>query len=248
MELLYSIIGGLITFLITGSVKKLIDWRRYRHFRQVFGKDVASLNQYHMVYSHLALRPIVSAGKNVTHPYYKLGGDTQISISIENPVSSCEIRAAKYLAEVFGKEVKGAPKITSDKELQATLDTTFISLGGPLSNFKTKDILDNPANHLLDFDNHEFQPKNADVAISQEPEFHYGMILKIHPKQFPQRTWFACAGSGEWGTSGSAWYLANHWQELHKLAGENPFVIIVKVRPGQDESTEVVFKDTSDSF
>jgi len=68
------------------------------------------------------------------------------------------------------------------------------------------------------------------------------LILKIHPRQFPERTWLVCAGIGEWGSSGAAWYLAYRWREIYKYAKNSPFAIIVRVKDKQDESTEPVIR------
>ena len=72
------------------------------------------------------------------------------------------------------------------------------------------------------------------------------MILKIHPSQFSNRTWLVCAGLGEWGTSGAAWYLAYKWREIYRFAKSEHFSIIVRVRPGQDESAEPVINAKSE--
>jgi len=32
------------------------------------------------------------------------------------------------------------------------------------------------------------------------------------PADFPNHSWIVCAGLGEWGTSGTAWYLAHRWR------------------------------------
>jgi hypothetical protein len=52
--------------------------------------------------------------------------------------------------------------------------------------------------------------------------------------------WLACAGLDEWGTSGAAWFLANKWANLNQRAGSRPFAAVVRVRPGQDQSAELV--------
>ena len=68
------------------------------------------------------------------------------------------------------------------------------------------------------------------------------MILKIHPTQFSNRTWILCAGIGEWGTSGAAWYLAYKWKEIYRYAKSSPFALVIKVKRNQDEFSEPIFK------
>jgi hypothetical protein len=77
-------------------------------------------------------------------------------------------------------------------------------------------------------------------VVTLEPGFEYGMILKVRPARFPRRVWLACAGIGEWGTSGAAWFLANKWNEIRSRVGAYPFIAIVRILHGQDESAEVV--------
>ena len=81
--------------------------------------------------------------------------------------------------------------------------------------------------------------------IRNDQTFDHGVILKINPVNQPGRTWICCAGLGEWGTSGAAWYLSRRWRDLHSRLGAKPFAMIVRIRPGQDESAEpVVFGST----
>ncbi|MFZ3244749.1 MAG: hypothetical protein WA185_06710, partial [Candidatus Acidiferrales bacterium] len=81
----------------------------------------------------------------------------------------------------------------------------------------TKSCQENSGNRLAKFD----QPNSQFIRASDgkplaklDPNFDHGLILKIHPAQFPDRVWITCAGMGERGTSGSAWFLANKWQEI----------------------------------
>jgi hypothetical protein len=56
--------------------------------------------------------------------------------------------------------------------------------------------------------------------------------------------WIVCAGIGERGTSGTAWYLANKWQELRSKTKDKPFAAIFRVEPdahsGRDQSAELL--------
>jgi hypothetical protein len=76
------------------------------------------------------------------------------------------------------------------------------------------------------------------------PNFDYGLILKLHPVQFPERVWIACLGINERGTSGTAWYLANRWQDLRRKTKDKPFAAIFRVEPnvhsGRDQSAELL--------
>ncbi len=219
-------------------------------FRDVFGKDVFFSGAFHLIYAQLALVPARDEyGKQITHPYIKPGDrESNSTFSIERPISSCEVRAAKYLSGAIGREAKAGPALSSDIELQSDLDLSFIAFGGPLSNYKSRDVMDNGGNNILKFDNYKFFiPETNEVVVTPEAGFDYGLILKIHPNQFKARNWFACAGIGEWGTSGAAWYLANKWKEIQEYAGEAPFGIVVRVKLEQDESVEFVYRVRGDT-
>lgn len=133
-------------------------------------------------------------------------------------------------------------KPIADDTVSDKLDLDFISFGA-MSNLKTMDVFSNAANNLADYDGHLgfFVSKNDSRTLcSTQPGCDYGLILKIHPHQFPQRTWIACAGVGEWGTSGSTWFLANRWAEIAEKVNESEqFVCVIQVTPGQDESSRL---------
>jgi len=105
----------------------------------------------------------------------------------------------------------------------------------------------NGGNRLLDFDQtaNLFKAKSDGQPLVQfKPGFDYGLILKLHPVQFPERVWIVCAGINERGTSGTAWYLANRWQELRRKAEDKPFAAVFRVEPnvhsGRDQSAEML--------
>lgn len=181
----------------------------------------------------------------VPYAYRKVGGDPTIGIAISRPVSQCELRAANYLSAAIGNAVGSAPALSSDVDIRGQLDIDFVAFGGPLTNFKSYDCHSNPSNRLATVcrSGSEFTDPKTQRLIGDcsDRSFDYGLILKVHPKQFQSRTWIACSGFGEWGTSGAAWYLANKWRNIQKGAKDRPFAIIVRVRPLQDESAEEVW-------
>jgi hypothetical protein len=245
-EIGINIIGGAATVAIIDGFRFIRSKMRYRSFRVVFGDNFSTPDLIHLVYAQLSLMPVidVKTREPLAHPFRKPGEENSgTGFSIDHPVNSSEVRAAKYLAETIGKETKVSPALSADLDLKGRLDISFIAFGGPLSNFKSRDVLQNGGNNMVRFDNFKFiEADTGKEAITMEQGFDYGLILKIHPTQFPTRTWFACAGIGEWGTSGAAWYLAKRWTEIYDFAKGFPFGLIVRVRPGQDESTEVVYQ------
>jgi len=245
LGILLNILGGAITVGLIEAGRKIFSLLNRYKFKQVFGEDVLQGPNYYLVYVQLGLGTLTNErGHVITHPYIKPGEEAHGSrFSIQRPVSSCEVRAAKYLSEIIGAQAKQSPMLSSDYDLRGRLDISFVSFGGPLSNYKTRDAISNDGNQLLVFDNLNFLSKASGRAVLRpEPAFDYGLILKLHPTQFPKRTWLVCAGRGEWGTSGAAYYLAHKWKEVYGFAKEKPFAIIVRVRENQDESAEVVVK------
>lgn len=214
----------------------LFGWR----FKQVFGPGVES-RAFALVYGELELNPALSG---IRFPYVKPGGNPNAGFSMSRPVSLCELRAAEYLASAIGAAIGCAPSLRSDSDVRSVLDLDFVSFGGPESNFKSSDCQSNPGNHLVRFDQGVPQfletGTNRPVVVCADPDFDYGLILKVRPSQFPNRVWLMCAGFGEWGTSGAAWYLANRWRDIRRKAKDHPFALIVRVRTQQDQAAEVI--------
>ena len=78
------------------------------------------------------------------------------------------------------------------------------------------------------------------VESGQESRCDYGLIIKIHPRNYPGHTWICCAGFGILGTSGAAYYLAYNWKKIRKWAGDKPFACVVKTGNASDDSTEPI--------
>jgi hypothetical protein len=227
------------------DILKTEDKSPFQKFKILFGADIAVQSGLHLVYAQLALPQQQNRnGEPITHPFVKPGEESSgTGFSIERPVSSCELRAAKYISESMGREINQSPLLSSDFEIQGRYNISFISFGGPSSNLKSRDALTNDGNNLIKFGDPTFITYHTHrPVITPQPGFDYGLILKIHPTQFPEKTWIICSGIGEWGTSGAAWYLANNWKEIYKYAKGEPFAIVLKVRNLQDESSEPVVR------
>lgn len=82
--------------------------------------------------------------------------------------------------------------------------------------------------------------KSNNPVIQMQSGFDNGVILKINPSQNPQKTWICCAGRGEWGTSGAAWWLSKYWKRISKQAGNRPFAFITQTQIGSDDSTTLL--------
>jgi len=261
-----SIFGGILVAVLTALYFKFRRQVRKWWFKRVFGQDADKDGNYFIVYAKLFPPSVLDeAGNPVLRPFTKPARTPVLfrsEFSIENPVSSCELRAAKYLSAAFGSLVQGQPILTSDMDIELSespLDRSFISLGGGLSNWKTDDVLNNESNKLVRILPDGFISVDPErLVLRMNSRFDYGLILRIRPNEFPDRVWIVCAGLGEWGTSGAAWYLAKRWRKLLRAnySWSNPlyfgkginFATIVRVKSGQDESAKPVahFKSPED--
>ena len=263
-SLLWNVVGGIIVSILTG----LFFYFRYKlrayHLQRLIGFRFKREAEVRIIYGQLLL-PVIRDpnGNRISHPYVKperRGGalPLQGTYSIEHPVSECEVRASTYLASLFGLRGILRTSVASDIESDQLLDSNLVSLGGPGSNYKTADILASPANIFIRMTHTGFALLNGQqLPYGCTNEVDHGFILRITPQDFPNRSWIVCAGLGEWGTSGTAWYLAHQWKRLarsiHPFAYWSgvmripDFLVIVRVVPGQDQSShiEAIYRNAS---
>jgi hypothetical protein len=273
-SLIFNVIGGIIVYILTTICVRAIPRLRSYHLQRLLGFHFEKNTEMRMVYSQFLLSPSNNNSENLNyygrsgfsgspspinrssnHPYIKTSRHSGIPISqsqsIAHPISEHEVCASTYIAALLGFSGRLRPLLVSDIEANSLLDSNFISFGGPGSNYKTADILESEANIFIQMENSIFslfQGENLPFTYSDEAD--YGCILRITPPGFPARSWIVCAGLGEWGTSGSSWFLANKWQELIKkihpvaywsyIRDVPDFMAIIRVRPGQDQSARMV--------
>lgn len=256
-SLLYNIIGGIIVSILTAIYFGMRHRFRSYHLQRLIGFQFKAETEIRMTYGQFLL-PVLTgpSGQIITHPYIKAprsGGAIPLvgSYSIEHPVSECEVRASTYIATLLGISVNLRSLLLSDTEASSVVDSNLISFGGPGSNYKTADMLASEANIFIRMTYTGFSlPSGENLPFSCSREADHGFILRVTPPEFPTHSWIVCAGLGEWGTSGSAWFLAHKWQELiksiHPLAYRSgimripDFLAIIRVVPGQDQSARKV--------
>ncbi|MBZ5700947.1 MAG: hypothetical protein LAN84_03795 [Acidobacteriia bacterium] len=237
IALILNIVGGILAGLVFSFYSQLqmvfASWR----FKQVYGRR-AALDGITLVYEELALRKGVQK-----FSYEKPGNETLGFFSISRPIPIASVRAVSYLASSVGKFTAKTPSVRSDLETRNVMDLNFICFGGPGSNVLTASCQDNTGNRLARFNqqfNEFVRVSDGSPLVHLDPNFDYGLILKVHPAQFPRQTWIACAGIGERGTSGAAWFIANKWEEIRRHSGSRPFAALVRVEPdvhtGRDQS------------
>jgi len=147
----------------------------------------------------------------------------------------CSARGAAYLMGAFSRILNHNITVASDEDVSSTWEGAFINLGSSYSNIKTDDIKHMPENTWLENDAGDFKLKNG-TKLTIDARSDKGVILKVNNPHFRGYALLVCAGLGEWGTSGAAWYLAKHWKELKRRFGKNSFALFLSVTPGNDES------------
>jgi hypothetical protein len=255
-SLLFNVIGGIIVSVLTTIYIGARHRFRSYHLQRLLGFQFKTDTEIRMAYGQLLLSSLTDqSGKPITHPYIKPsrrgGAPLTESYSIEHPISECEVRSSTYISTLLGRPGNLHPILVSDTEASSLLDSNFISFGGPGSNYKTADALASDANIFIRMSVDGYSlPTGVKLPFTCTSEADHGFILRITPPEFPARSWIVCAGLGEWGTSGSSWFLANKWQELieriHPLAYRSglmhipDFMAMIRVRPGQDQSASMV--------
>jgi hypothetical protein len=243
-SILLNVVGGLLTVWITAAYWFVHSRLRRRKFRKVFGHA----KSYFLCYGALILNPQVR--KFIPQQFQKLAdfpltrrSNPALIFSADTAVSACEIRAASYVSSSLGQDGGVSAEFASDEVLAAELDIDIISFGA-MNNGKTLDLFSNNANDLAEYDVSQrifVWKKDRSPLYSPLPNCDYGIIQKIHPEQFPDRTWITCAGIGEWGTSGSAWFLSKRWKKIAKeIRGQDRFVCVIQVEPTKDQSATLI--------
>lgn len=240
-KLTLNVFGGFLASFVFAGFVLLMQWSQRKvhawKFKQIFGLSPFR-EEFFLIYDELA--PENYPGE---YSFSKPEGNPGIRIRTSRAVPLCTGRAVGYLSAAIGAVSHVTPEIKSDMDVKAQLDLDFISFGGPEVNHKTKDCQSNSGNELARWclSKRTFVNLRTDKPLVRiDPNFDYGLILKVRSSQFSSRVWMACVGLGEWGTSGSAWFLANKWDQIRKKAKNRPFAAVVRVDKGKDESAEIV--------
>jgi len=167
----------------------------------------------------------------------------------EGVVANAEVRSTSYIINALSAYRTKPIPVVDDVSAFATLSRTFVALGSPSSNVITDLILRDPKNIFLEFkqegETSLILDKSSDTKFIgfQDPvPKDFGIILKIPNVRFKGHNFLVCAGLGEWGTSGAAWYLATKWRDLKAEFGD-AFGIVVEVELGSDDSARRVFPE-----
>jgi hypothetical protein len=252
-SILFNVIGGIIVGFLTLLVVWCRDTFHSFHLQRLLGFSFSLPAR--IAYGQLVAPPLINKSTGGPHiftkPPRKGGGPTAAAVlSVSAPISECEVRGSAYLSCMLASASRKVPILISDVDASALVDSNFLALGGVGSNYKTADIFSSNRNIFLKKDGQKFVwISGKELALECSGSVDHGIILRIKPSQFPDKSWIVCAGLSEWGTSGAAWFLANKWHEILRkkqsflyplVPWKFPdFLGIVRVIPGQDESADL---------
>jgi hypothetical protein len=223
---------------------------RKQFYFKVFGGSGAEEEEPSIIYAEFELNPHLHYPVGLQQPYAYVKpahpeGNSSNVFSISRPISKCEVRAAKYLSEVFSRELRTTALLRSDIECQGQTNLSYVALGGPGSNMKTSEALAHSDNRLVTFNNQGMTLVTTNQVLFSGPTstHDFGLILKVCPSEHAgrSRVWIVCAGFNEWGTSGAAWYLAQNWHAIAQRFGTKPFALIIQVVHNNDDSAREVY-------
>jgi hypothetical protein len=161
-------------------------------------------------------------------------------------LGSCSVRVTKYSSSEFAlfRQKTNPVKVVLDEEVMNNWEGTFICFGSSDSNIKTYDIESLNANSLYSFGFGQngirsFTIDGTSYSINQNGDI--GILFRLKNPYHKEDKLFICAGIGEWGTSGSAYYLFKNWKNLYRRFGSKTnFVLVLQVDINSDESAREI--------
>ncbi len=250
-NLVSTVISVAFGFLLARIIDLSLERRAFRRF---FGKRLAKGGELLVVLDTMRDTRLLGATQQrafhiqslpPTPPsarYWKYFGDKRFSAfpGPEEVVPECSARGSSYLIDSFRGIRKLSTRVVSDSSVQALWTGTLIALGSSNTNDTTDSIKRLPGNSWLKDDAWQFTFKNDETVVKMEGRNDKGLILKL-PNPHSSGDWvIVCEGIGEWGTSGSAWFLSRHWKRLSRRFGDKPFLIVLNVTVGNDQSAREI--------
>jgi hypothetical protein len=262
VNFLIDLLAGFVIFFVGLRWRLIASYlsRERAAFRRLFGAKTMQAGIATVtldVYRDIRLLPRESLEKigmsaqwstKETKRYFKVfpdGHSAAIPGTWSDITGYCSARAATYLVD--GLQVGGMIfHVVSDVEVASNWGGSFINIGSSASNIKTNDLIQFPENSWLRDDLGKFVLDDGqEFAIEDRSD--KGIILKLRNPYARGYSVLVCAGLGEWGTSGAAWFFARNWRLLSRRFGDNPFLVITSVTPGSDMSAREIFATGKES-
>lgn len=225
--------------LLLAIPRAIQNWR----FCRFFGSDAVTGDRIFGV-----LDPVTHPLPTNQNRYIKrfLGRRTdQPLIGPTNVLGLCSVRVASYAAGLFSQFRPKKPlAFEIDYDVSEKWDASFFCFGSSDSNLKTFDVESLPEQKFFNLSfnlmkERVFKVGNREFGITNKHD--HGILLRMKNPRHPEHALFICAGLGEWGTSGAAYYLFHNWSSLCWKHGTADFCKVIRVANRSDESAEEVF-------
>jgi hypothetical protein len=231
---------------VAASIPNAVNKARFKNF---FGAPVIGGENVFIVldpYEYAVSRSELSPGQaRFVKRFHGRRADAPV-IGEDKLLRSRTARMTKYAAEALSKfqaKEKGA-RIVLDEEVINLWDGSFFCFGSADCNIKTFDIENLPQNNLytLGFDDgrHRCFVVNGET-FSIAPRTDRGIIARFLNPYFTEHFLFICAGLGEWGTSGAAYFLFDQWRQLNaRFRNRRNFCLVIEVETDSDQSAKEI--------
>jgi hypothetical protein len=227
-----------------GMLQALPHAIKRRQFASFFGPSAISGSNIFAVLDPYA-HPLPRAGNRYMKRFLGRRPDQPL-IGEDDVLGVNVVRVVAYVSALFSQFRSGGRSIpfVTDAAVADRWDGTFLCFGSSDSNIKTLDTesLSQQTFYSWEFSQDGLRCIRAGGRVfAIQSQRDYGVLLRLRNPHHPEHWLFICAGLGEWGTSGSAYYLTDRWSQLHKQHGISNFVKVIEVDRGSDESAREVY-------
>ena len=249
MEIFFALIAHFLWDSIKGiglAIPRAISNYKFKLF---FGEKAISSDKVYIVldpYEHPVKRANLSPGNMRFIKDFHGRKPTMPLMGEDKLLGSCSIRTIKYSVSEFAlfRQKTNPVKVVIDETVMNNWEGTFVCFGSSDSNIKTFDIETLNENNLYSFEFGTnglrcFNILGDKYSIDQSRDV--GILMRLKNPYHKEHQLFVCAGIGEWGTSGAAYYLFKNWRRLHKRFGSNSnFALIISVVFNSDETAREI--------
>ena len=221
------------------------SWR----FDKFFGTYATKEKKIFAVLDPYIFNPKLNVPNQPRYIKHFYGIDKDIGINGADLVMGlCVSRFIQYASTASAKATKTGDtlKVIPDSDAARKWDGTFICFGSSDSNAKTKEIENLEKNDFYEWAFNSLGQRCIRVGkkeynINPQENKDYGILLRMKNPKKNGCFLFLCAGMGEWGSSGSAYYLFSNWESIFKKHKEKEFIKVIEVEGGSDESAIEVY-------
>lgn len=249
MGLIEGIIPSILWDIIKGlalSIPRAISNFKFKRF---FGRKAIESEKVYIVldpYEHPTSRSQLQYAQNRFIKRFMGRKEDTPLVGEDKLLGSCSVRVTKYSSSEFAlfRQKTNPVNVVLDESVINNWEGTFICFGSSDSNIKTYDIESLNENNLYSFGFNQngyrcFTINGEQLNISQNGDI--GILMRLKNPYHNDYNLFICAGLGEWGTSGAAYYLFKNWRKLYKRFGSKTnFVLALRVTQNSDESAREI--------